>query len=146
MCIRDSFLIVARTDVADPEEAIERAARFAEAGADLIQPISRTFKGYEDLVRLRNASGRRLSLQLMQGLWMSRLTRSQIEEVAAFATYPVVTLMSTVHALQKNLATLSARRTGDVDGLPCGQTSMADFKEVIGWKAMEERQAHYEAG
>ena len=162
MCIRDSpdavarikaavdarqdpdFLIVARTDVADPEEAIERAVRFAEAGADLIQPISRTFKGYEDLVRLRNASGRRLSLQLMQGLWMSRLTRSQIEEVAAFATYPVVTLMSTVHALQKNLATLSARRTGDVDGLPCGQTSMADFKEVIGWKAMEERQAHYE--
>ena len=95
-------------------------------------------------MRLRNASGRRLSLQLMQGLWMSRLTRSQIEEVAAFATYPVVTLMSTVHALQKNLATLSARRTGDVDGLPCGQTSMADFKEVIGWKAMEERQAHYE--
>ena len=52
--------------------------------------------------------------------------------------------MSTVHALQKNLATLSARRTGDVDGLPCGQTSMADFKEVIGWKAMEERQTHYE--
>jgi len=28
--------------------------------------------------------------------------------------------------------------------LPCGQTSMADFKEVIGWKAMEERQTHYE--
>lgn len=141
-----NLLIVARTDVADPGEAIERAARFAEAGADLIQPISRTFKSFEDLVRLRKASGRRLSLQLMQGLWMAQLTRAQIEEVAAFATYPVVTLMSTVHALQKNLAALAARHAGDVDGLPCGQTSMADFKEVIGWKAMEQRQARYEAG
>jgi methylisocitrate lyase len=139
------FLIVARTDVTDPEEAMERAARFAEAGADLIQPISRTFKNFEDLVRLRDVSGRRLSLQLMQGLWMSRLTRSQIEEVAAFATYPVVTLMSTIHAVQKNLATLAARRTGDVDGLPCGQATMADFKEVIGWNALEARQASYEA-
>ena len=139
------FLIVARTDAACVEEAIERAVCFAQAGADLIQPISRTFKSYEDLVRLRDAAGCRLSLQLMQGLWMAHLTRSQIENVAAFATYPVVTLMSTVHALQKNLAVLAARRTGDVDELPCGQTSMADFKEVIGWAAMEERQARYEA-
>lgn len=139
------LLIVARTDAADPSQALDRAAAFAEAGADLIQPISRTFKSYEDLVRLREVSGRRLSLQLMQGLWMSRLTRTQIEAVAAFATYPVVTLMSTVHALQKNLATLSARRMGDVDGLPCGQTSMSDFKEVIGWGALEQWQARYEA-
>lgn len=140
------LLIVARTDVLDPEEALERAARFAEAGADLIQPISRTFKGYDDLVRLREVSGRRLSLQLMQGLWMAQLTREQIESVAAFATYPVVTLMSTVHALQTNLATLAARRTGNVDDLGCGQASMGAFKEVIGWQALEARQNAYEQG
>lgn len=138
------FLIVARTDVADPGEAFERAARFAEAGADLIQPISRTFKGYDDLVKLREVSGRRLSLQLMQGLWLAQLSRAQIEAVAAFATYPVVALMSTVHALQANLAVLAARRSGEVDGLPRGQTSMATFKGVIGWASFEERQARYE--
>lgn len=138
------FLIVARTDAVDPSEALDRAAQYAEAGADLIQPISRTFKGYEDLVKLREVTGRRLSLQLMQGLWMAKLSREQIESVAAFATYPVVTLMTIVDALKANLDALNARRSGDVDGLPSGQTTMPAFKEFIGWNAVEERQAHYE--
>lgn len=138
------FLIVARTDVLDPSEAIDRCAQYAEAGADVIQPISRTFSRYEDLVKLKEVSGRRLSLQLMQGLWMADLTREQVESVAAFATYPLITLMSTVHALQENLRVMAGRRGGDIDGLPCGQTTMAAFKDVIGWKAIEERQTHYE--
>ena len=140
------FLIVARTDAVDPNEALDRAAQYAEAGADLIQPISRTWKGYADLVKLKEVTGRRLSLQLMQGLWMADLSREQIESVAAFATYPVVPLMTVVHALQQNLATLAARRNGSVEGVPCPQVSMAAFKHVIGWEAVEARQAHYELG
>ncbi len=140
------LLIVARTDVADPQEALERAARFAEAGADLIQPISRTFSSYDDLVRLREVCGRRLSLQLMEGTWMARLDRAQIESVAAFATYPIVTLLSIVHAMQTNLAALAAQRGAPMAELPCGRTSMADFKHLIGWHALEQRQALYEVG
>jgi 2-methylisocitrate lyase-like PEP mutase family enzyme len=139
------LLIVARTDVGDPDEAYERSARYAEAGADLIQPISRTFGSYEQLVKLREVTGRRLSLQLMAGTWMAKLSRSQIQSVAAFATYPIASLMTTVFALQANLKELALRRSGDSDGLPCGQTTMAAFKEVIGWHALEARQAHYEA-
>ena len=139
------LLIVARTDVADPGEALERAARFAEAGADLIQPISRTFSSYDDLVRLREACGRRLSLQLMEGTWMAQLDRVQIESVAAFATYPIVTLLSIVHAMQANLAALAAQRGAPMGDLPCGRTTMADFKHLIGWHALEQRQALYEA-
>lgn len=140
------LLIVARTDVADPGEALERAARFAEAGADLIQPISRTFSSYDDLVRLREACGRRLSLQLMEGTWMAKLDRAQIESVAAFATYPIVTLLSIVQAMQTNLAALAAQRGAPMGDLPCGRTTMADFKHLIGWHALEERQALYEVG
>ena len=140
------LLIVARTDVADPGEALERAARFAEAGADLIQPISRTFSSYADLVRLREACGRRLSLQLMEGTWMAQLDRTQIESVAAFATYPIVTLLSIVHAMQANLAALAAQRGAPMGELPCGRTTMADFKHLIGWHALEQRQALYEVG
>lgn len=138
------FLIVARTDTLDPAEAMDRAARYAEAGADLIQPITRTFKGYDDLVKLREVSGRRLSLQLMQGTWMADLSREQIESVAAFATYPIVTLMTVVTALQQNLAALAVRRTGRVDGIPCAQTTMPEFKQVIGFEAIEALQARYE--
>jgi methylisocitrate lyase len=138
------FLIVARTDALDPSEAMDRCAQYAEAGADLIQPISRTYAGYQDLVKLKEVSGRRLSLQLMQGTWMSKMSREQVESVAAFATYPVVPLMTVVKTLQGNLATLAARRSGDCDGLPHAQSSMAEFKKVIGFEAIEQKQASYE--
>ena len=140
------FLIVARTDAVDPAEAMDRSAAYAEAGADLIQPISRTYKTYAELVKLREVCGRRLSLQLMQGTWMVDLSRPQIESVAAFATYPIVTLMTVVQAMQQNLAELARRRSGDVNGIPCAQTSMADFKKVIGFEAIEALQARYEQG
>ncbi len=140
------LLIVARTDVSDPQEALERAARFVEAGADLIQPISRTFSSYDDLARLREVCGCRLSLQLMEGTWMAKLDRAQIESVAAFATYPIVTLFSMVHAMQTNLAALAAQRGAPMTALPCGRTTMAAFKDLIGWHALEQKQALYESG
>ena len=140
------LLIVARTDANDPGEALERAAAYAEAGADLIQPISRTFSSYDDLVRLRQACGRRLSLQLMEGTWMAALSRDQIESVAAFATYPIVSLLSVAHALQANLAALSERRGQPMGELPCGRTTMGAFKELIGWHALEHHQAQLELG
>lgn len=138
------FLIVARTDVLDPTEACDRAAAYAEAGADLIQPISKTFNSYEQLVKLKEVSGRRLSLQLMQGVWMSSLTRTQIESVAAFATYPIAALMATIAAVRDNLRVLAARRDGNVDALPSAQITMTEFKRIIGFEAIEAKQAHYE--
>src|SRR5450830_1539960 len=139
------LLIVARTDAMDPSEALDRAAHYAEAGADLIQPISRTFNRYEQLVQLHEVCGRRLALQLMAGTWMTSLTRAQIESVAAFAAYPIAGLLTTVHAVQANLAELARRRSGDFANLPFEQTTMAAFKALIGWHELEERQTQYEA-
>lgn len=140
------LLIVARTDVMDKHEAIERAARYAEAGADLIQPISRTFGSHADLVQLREACGRPLSLQLMEGTWLAALDRAQIESVAGLATYPIVSLLTVVHALRANLAALAERRGAPMGELPSPRTTMAEFKHVIGWHALEERQARFELG
>lgn len=142
------LLIVARTDATDPSDALDRAARYAEAGADLIQPISRTFASFEDLARLRVTCGRPLSLMLMEDTWMMALDRRQVESVAAFATYPLVALMSAVHAVQANLAALAARcgEPQPFAALPQPRTGVPAFKQVIGWTALEQRQAHYEAG
>lgn len=140
------LLIVARTDVADAQEAMDRAARYAEAGADLIQPISRTFSSHADLVRLRETCGRPLSLQLMEGTWMAALDRQQIESVAAFASYPIVSLFTIVHALQANLAALAQRCGQPMGELPCPRVTMADFKHLIGWHQLEQRQAELELG
>ena len=80
------------------------------------------------------------------GTWMEALSREQIESVAAFATYPIVTLMTALTAMQQNLAVLAARRTGQVDAMPCPQTTMPEFKKFIGFEAIEALQAHYEMG
>ncbi|MEY2619891.1 MAG: hypothetical protein RL522_2893 [Pseudomonadota bacterium] len=141
-----NLLIVARTDAMDAQEALERAARYAEAGADLIQPITRTFSTYADLVRLREACGRPLSLQLMEGTWMAALDRTQIEAVAGLATYPIVSLLSVAHALRANLQALAARRGDPMGELPCPRASMNEFKQLIRWHDLELHQERLELG
>jgi len=138
------LLIVARTDVKDPGEALERAARFAEAGADLIQPITPTFSSHADLVKLRQTCGRPLSLQLMEGTWMAQLNRAQIEAVAGMATYPIVSLLTVVHALRTNLAALAERCGQPMGELPVARTPIAQFKQVIGWHDLEKQQERLE--
>lgn len=137
------FLIVARSDATTMEEAIARARLYAEAGADLIQPISRTVTNYADLVRLREACGRPLSLQLL-GWLENDLTPQQIESVAGLAVFPLVPLMTATAALQKNLAQLAADK--HARALPLPQTSMAEFKKLIGFGDVEELHKRYEMG
>jgi methylisocitrate lyase len=139
-----NLLIVARTDVKDPAEALERAARFAEAGADLIQPITPTFSSHADLVKLRQTCGRPLSLQLMEGTWMATLNRAQIEAVAGMATYPIVSLLTLVHALRTNLAALAERCGQPMGELPIPRSPIAQFKQVIGWHDLEKQQERLE--
>jgi methylisocitrate lyase len=139
-----NLLIVARTDVKDPGEALERAARFAEAGADLIQPITPTFSSHADLVKLRQTCGRPLSLQLMEGTWMAQLNRAQIEAVAGMATYPIVSLLTLVHALRTNLAALAERCGQPMGELPIPRSPIAQFKQVIGWHDLEKQQERLE--
>lgn len=140
------LLIVARTDVMDASEALDRAARFAEAGADLIQPISRTFNSYADLVKLRETCGRPLSLQLMEGTWTADLTRAQIESVAGLATYPIVSLLSIVQTLRANLDALARHLGEPMNHLPAPRATMAEFKQLIGWHELEHRQTRLEMG
>lgn len=135
------FLIIARTDAPTLEETIERGRMFAEAGADLVQPISRTVKSYADLQRLREACGRPLSLQILG--WLEKdLSREQIESVAGLAVFPLVPLMTITAALQKNLAQLATDK--HARGLPLPQAGMPEFKSLIGFSAIEELQQRYE--
>ena len=137
------FIIVARTDAPTVEETIERACMYAEAGADLIQPISRTMTNFPDLERLRKACGRPLSLQILG--WLEKdLTATQIESVAGLAVFPLVPLMTLTAALQKNLAQLVKDK--HARGLPLPQATMSDFKSLIGFGEVEDLQKRYEMG
>ena len=135
------FLVIARTDADSVEESIERACLYAEAGADLIQPISKTMKSIDDLRRLSQACGRRLSLQILG--WLERdLSPQDIESVAGLAVFPLVPLMTVTQAMRANLAQLAADRHART--LPLPQTSMDSFKKLIGFGEIQRIQREYE--
>ena len=133
-------LIIARTDAGDPEEAIFRATMYVEAGADLIQPISRTFKDFDGLKQMRDAVGVPLSLQILG--WLEKdLSQDQIFEVAGVACYPLVGLMSAAQVLQDNYTRLMADK--GTKNFPHPVMSMADFKTFIGFEEIEEQQVKF---
>ena len=123
-------LIIARTDAFNEDEAIRRARAYADAGADLIQPISKCFKDIGGLRRLREACGKPLSLQIL-GWLESDLDQSEIQSVAGLAVFPLVALMTAHKALLDNLKHLE--QTHSTKNLPHPVTSMPDFKKFIGF-------------
>lgn len=134
------MLIIARTDAINEDEACRRAKAYVEAGADVIQPISKCFKNIAGLRKLRAACGVPLSLQLLG--WLERdLTRAEIEEVAGFATYPLVPLMSAAMAMRDNLKVLAANKS--TKGLPHPVMDHNEFSVFIGFPKIEELQKKY---
>lgn len=123
-------VIIARTDALTMQECILRAKAYAAAGADVVQPISGCVKSLADLRALREAVGKPVSVQLLN--WLETdLTPQEVESVAAFATYPLVPLMTVTQALQQNLAELARHHSSR--NLPLPRTSMDDFKTLIGY-------------
>lgn len=134
------LVLVARTDAATEDEAIARARLYVEAGADIIQPISKTFKDYAGLKRLRDACGVPLSIQLLG--WLERdLTRDQIESIAGLATHPLVTVYTVAETLRQNYAHL--RKTRSVRGLPFPMMETPAFNAFIGVPELEEQQIRF---
>ena len=133
-------LIIARTDATTECEAAERGKAYVEAGADLVQPISRCFSNFEGLSSFREAVGVPLSLQIL-GWLESGLKASQIESIAGLAVFPLVPLMTATQALRANLRALAASKCSV--GLPCGVTSMSEFKALIGFAELESLQQQF---
>jgi 2-methylisocitrate lyase-like PEP mutase family enzyme len=133
-------LIIARTDELEEADAIARAKLYVEAGADLIQPISRCFSDHDGLKRLREACGVPLSLQIL-GWLESDLSADQIREVAGLACYPLVGLMSAAKSLQENYAGLA--RDLSSANLPHPKMSMDEFRQFIGFEEIEKEQERF---
>lgn len=134
------LMIIARTDVNDPAEAVRRAKAYVAAGADIVQPVSRCFSSFEALRTFRREVAAPLSLQLLS--WLeTELTPEQVEEIAALATFTFVPLMTVRHALKSNLEVLAKlRKTSD---LPLAREHYADFTTFIGFPRIKNMQEKY---
>ena len=101
------LVIIARTDAGTEAEAIERARAYVEAGADMVQPISKTMKNAEMLRRFKEAAKVPVSLQILG--WLEKdLTPENLAEIAGVAVFPLVPLMTVAQALLTNLNALHA--------------------------------------
>ncbi|WP_306024809.1 isocitrate lyase/PEP mutase family protein [Oceaniradius stylonematis] len=133
-------LIVARTDVVDPAEAIARGKAYVAAGADIIQPISKCFSSIDGLRAMREGCGVPLSLQLLG--WLEKdLSPDEVAEVAGLATFPLVPLMTAAKALRENLEVLARDRSAAA--LPRPVVAHNDFIDFIGFPQIEELQMKY---
>jgi 2-methylisocitrate lyase-like PEP mutase family enzyme len=135
----EELLVIARTDAFEPTEAFARSKAYADAGADLIQPVSKTFQRFEQLVELRIACGVPLSIQILG--WLETLRPEQIRQIAALATFSLVSIMTATSALMENLKRL--RATLDCRTLPRDRMPLEEFKEFIGFNHLLQEQEKY---
>ena len=136
-------LIIARTDAMDESEAVDRGQAYVEAGADLVQPISKCFSDFDGLARFREAVQVPLSLQLL-GWLENDLAPDQVEQVAGLAVFPLVALMTASAALRANLGALAERHSSAQ--LPNGVETMGDFKAIVGFDELEAMQSRFLVG
>lgn len=139
----EDVLIIARTDAMDEAEAVDRGQAYVEAGADLVQPISKCFSDFDGLVRFREAVRVPLSLQLL-GWLETELTPDQVEQVAGLAVFPLVGLMTATAALRANLGALAKRHSSTQ--LPNEVTTMGEFKSIVGFDELEAMQSRFLVG
>ena len=137
------LVIIARTDAKTVDEAIFRARTYVEAGADMVQPISKGIRNLVEMRRFKEAVNAPISLQILA--WLETdLGPAEIEEIAAIATFPLVPLMTVTHALRTNLRELiKAKRTAD---LPIPRVGLKDFNQFVGMPNIEELQLQYLPG
>lgn len=135
----EDLLVIARTDAFNAKEAVARACVYSDAGADLIQPVSKTFQSFDELADLRRACGRPLSIQILG--WLETLDPKAIEQIAGLATFSIVAVMTATAALHENLRSL--RTTLRCSTLPRERTGLEEFKDFIGFNRMIAEQGKY---
>ena len=133
------LVIIARTDATTVDEAIVRAQAYAAAGADMVQPIDKTFAKEADLRRLKASVPVPLSIPVNVGI--EKLPPSILFEVAGLAVFPLVPLLTVCEALRANLAALAhSHSTRD---LPLPRMDLEAFKSMIGFPQIEAMQTTY---
>ena len=130
------LVIIARTDAPTEAESIERVRAYVEAGADMVQPISKTFKDAAMLKRLKFAAGVPVSLQVLG--WLEELTAADLAELSGMATFPLVPLMTVAQAMMTNLAALAEAK--NTIGLPLPRMDHKELADLLGFAAIQDIQ------
>ena len=136
------FLLIARTDavaVEGFEPALERAARYREAGADMLFVEA---PNAEQLPKIAP----RLKAPLLYNMAASGKTpflgREEIERLGfKLIIYPNWTMLAAIRAASEVLATL--KQTGSIAGVAREVPSFKEFFDLLGMAEVQELEARY---
>jgi 2-methylisocitrate lyase-like PEP mutase family enzyme len=132
-----NLVIVARTDAGTEAEATERARAYVAAGADMVQPISKTMKDATMLRRFKSAASVPISLQILG--WLEKdLSPEDLTDIAGLAVFPLVPLMTIAHAMSTNLKALQAARS--TKNLPLPVMDHNAFADLLDFPAIQDIQ------
>ena len=135
-------LVIARTD-ASGAEALDRAQAYAEAGADFIFPVSRTFSSLEEWAACREKTGLPLLACLTPSTWVERdFDRSTMKQLGVrIALLPFSGLYAAIGAMRTALRRL---RDGE-EPAAVGQAYLThdEFRAFIGFDDMLEIEQRY---
>ncbi len=134
------FVLMARTDAVAVEgldRALERAAAYAEAGADMIFPEA--LATLEQYAAFRAASGKPVLANLTEfGLTPGFTTAELASAGVDMALYPLSASRAMNHAAQRVLAAI--RNEGTQAGMIPEMMTRAELYELLGYEAQERRQ------
>lgn len=133
--------IIARTDARTAEDAVIRARAYADAGADLIKPISAVVKSFDVLRELHRVSGKRLSISMLGWIAQQPNALDQLHGVVAIGTHPLLPVQTVAGALQANLQML--RSGAPMAQLPVRPLSEKDFRGVVGTDSLLELESRF---
>ncbi|MDX5361624.1 MAG: isocitrate lyase/PEP mutase family protein [Alphaproteobacteria bacterium] len=139
----DDFVIIARTDalaVDGMNAALDRAAAYEEAGADLI--FVESPRNMEEISAIPRALTKPALFNMASSGKTPFLSK---EEIAAegfkLAIYPNFALLSAISAVRKTLGEL--KRTGTVSHIVDDIASFREFFDLMGMKQVQEMEARY---
>ena len=136
------FVIMARTDavaVEGMEKALERAAAYAEAGADMIFPEAlRDVNGYR---AFREAAGRPVLANLTEFGLTPSFTRAELASAGVdMALYPLSASRAMNRAAQRVLREI--REQGTQAGMIPEMQTRTELYDLLGYEEKERRQKH----
>ncbi len=140
--LEGEVLLIARTD-ASGEEALERARAYADAGASLIMPVSKTFSSLEEWRQCRDVCGRPLVAALTAWTWVERSfsDAAMVEAGVKIALLPTQLLLASTTAVREVLGRMASGEAPE--SVSSSFMTHADFVKLIGFAEFEAKAVRY---
>lgn len=133
-------VIIARTDATSPEEAIRRAKLYRDAGADLVQPISKAFKTKEQMREFVKSVDCPVSLVIVG--WLEDLTYEEIQYIGPKIVHFALVTLNAAHAAATSAVNhIAVNKT--MRNMPVEQTNHNRLVQFLGMPAINELEAKY---